>query len=263
MSSEHQIEFTRKTIDEYLREVAKAYRKQIGKRMPAEMVLVGGAAILINYGFREMTTDIDALIQAASCMKDAINDVGDRFGLSNGWLNVDFMNTDSYTPKLMEYSQYYKTYANVLTIRTVSAEYLIAMKLRSGRRYKNDLSDVLGILTSHKEDGAPITMDRIKKAVSDLYGNWTALPEASQRFIQQVMEGERYEKLYEETRKNELAAKEFLLEFEENAPGVAAASNVDAILDTMQHQDAASVLELLRKKQKEEGVIQQQEAEKP
>lgn len=54
------------------------------------MILIGGASVLLNYGFRNMTTDIDAMIQAASGMKDVINTVGDRFGLPKGWLNTDF-----------------------------------------------------------------------------------------------------------------------------------------------------------------------------
>ena len=58
-----------------------------------------------------MTTDIDALITAASSMKEAINSVGDRFGLPNGWLNADFQNTSSYSPKLVQFSEYYKTYS--------------------------------------------------------------------------------------------------------------------------------------------------------
>ena len=139
--------------------------------MPAELILIGGASVLINYGFRNMTTDIDALIRAASSMKDAINRVGARFGLPTGWLNADFENTDSYTPKLDEFSVYYRTYSNVLKIRTVAAEYLIAMKLRSGRQYKSDLSDVLGILAEHEKRGTPITMEQIRKAVTDLYGD--------------------------------------------------------------------------------------------
>ena len=47
-----------------------------------------------------MTYDMDAIIQASSSMKDAINSVGDRMGLPNGWLNADFMKTTSYTPKV-------------------------------------------------------------------------------------------------------------------------------------------------------------------
>ena len=151
MSSDAMNYFTKENLDTYLRELAKEYRKRNGRAMPAEIVLIGGAAILVNYDFREMTTDVDAVIHAASTMKDAINYVGDKFGLPNEWLNADFMRTASYTPKLNQYSSYYKTFSNVLAIRTVTAEYLIAMKLRSVRKYKHDLSDVLGILAEHEK----------------------------------------------------------------------------------------------------------------
>ena len=83
MSSNKQFEFTKENIDIYLKEVAKEYRKLVGKGMPAELTLIGGASVLINYGFRNMTTDIDALIHAASSMKDAINRVADRYDLPN------------------------------------------------------------------------------------------------------------------------------------------------------------------------------------
>lgn len=179
MSSEKQIEFTKENIDTYLKEVAKEYRRQVGKGTPAELILTGGASVLINYGFRNMTTDIDALIRAASAMKDAINCVGDRYDLPNGWLNADFTNTDSYSAKLSRFSVYYKTYSNVVTIRTVAEEYLIAMKLRSGRQYKSDLSDVLGILAEHEKRRMPISMAQIRRAVTELYGSWETLPESS------------------------------------------------------------------------------------
>ena len=37
--------------------------------MPAEIILIGGASILINYGFREMTYDMDAIIIPANRRK--------------------------------------------------------------------------------------------------------------------------------------------------------------------------------------------------
>ena len=40
-----------------------------------------------------------------------------------------------------EIPKYYKTFSNVLQVRTISAEYLIVMKLMAGRQYKNDLSN--------------------------------------------------------------------------------------------------------------------------
>ncbi|MEE0697455.1 MAG: DUF6036 family nucleotidyltransferase, partial [Oscillospiraceae bacterium] len=72
-------DFNKSGMDNYLKELAKEYRRMVGKNMPAEIVLVGGAAILANYGFRESTQDIDAIITAASAMKDAITVVGDRY----------------------------------------------------------------------------------------------------------------------------------------------------------------------------------------
>ena len=80
--------FTRENLDYYLKELAKEFRKRNGKNTQAEIILVGGAAILANYGFREMTYDIDAVIIASSAMKEAIYAVGDRFDLPNGWLNT-------------------------------------------------------------------------------------------------------------------------------------------------------------------------------
>ena len=43
---------------------------------PAEIILIGGAAILADYGFREATDDMDAIITAPSAMEDAIRAVG-------------------------------------------------------------------------------------------------------------------------------------------------------------------------------------------
>lgn len=234
MPSENRIEFTKENLDTYLKEVAREYRRLAGKGMPAELILIGGASILINYGFRGMTTDIDALILASSAMEDAILRVEEKFDLPHGWLNADFTRTESYTPKLKEYSVYYRQYANVLTLRTVSAEYLIAMKLRSGRQYKNDLSDVLGILAEHEKRGTPLTMEQIKKAVADLYGDWNALPEKSQCFIQDVMNDGHFDALYQQVSASEHDAHNALLRFEKDYPGVTNEANVDEIIKALQ-----------------------------
>jgi len=248
MSSENKIEFTKSNIDIYLKEVAKEYRKQIGKNMPAELILIGGAAVLVNYGFRNMTTDIDAVIQASSAMKDIINRVGDRFDLPNGWLNEDFTKTTSYSPKLEAYSRYYKTYSNVVTIRTMAAEYLIAMKLRSGRQYKSDLSDVLGILAEHEKNGDPISMQSIQQAVVNLYGSWDSLTEESRNFIGNVMENGCFEELYAQIVKGERETKELLVRFAQDYPGVSKEENADKIAETLQKKESkATVLAQLRK----------------
>ena len=204
--------------------------------MPAELILVGGASVLINYEFRNMTIDIDALIRAGDSMKDAINSVGERFHLPNGWLNMDFTCTSSYTPELVQFSEYYRTFSNVMTVRTISAEYLIAMKLRSGRLYKNDLSDVLGILAAHEKRNIPITMSAIHRAVEDLYGNWSSLPENSRQFIENVMENGDFENLYSETMQEEQEANQLMVKFDENYQGILKESNVDEIINALKNK---------------------------
>lgn len=222
--------FTKDNIDSYLKELAKKFQKRNGNRIPAEIILIGGASILINYGFREMTYDIDAIIQSSGAMKDAINTVGDRLGLSVGWLNTDFINTESYTPKLVQYSKYYKTFSNIIQVRTVSAEYLVAMKLMAGRQYKNDLSDIVGILIEQEEKGDSFTLDRIKKAVVDLYDFYERLPDNSRTFIESIYKKEDLKGFYQQCRELELENKDVLLEFQNDYPKVLNRDNLADIL---------------------------------
>lgn len=114
-------------------------------------------------------------------MKDAINYVGDENQLQEGWLNSDFTKTNSYSPKLVQYSTYYKTFSNILTVRTISKEYLVAMKLRSFRTYKNDLSDIVGIYREQMELGDPLTKERVEQAVVNLYQSWDSISENAQK----------------------------------------------------------------------------------
>ena len=74
MSSEGTGVFTKENLDTLLKELAKEFKRQNGTAVPAEIILIGGAAILAGYGFREMTTDVDAVIHAisheGSCKQD-------------------------------------------------------------------------------------------------------------------------------------------------------------------------------------------------
>ena len=254
MSSDNTNTFTKENLNTYLGELAKQYRKLNGKTVKAEIILVGGAAVLANYEFRDMTTDVDALIQATSSMKDAINIVGDKFNLPNGWLNADFTRTASYSMKLVQHSQYYRTFSNVLQVRTVNAEYLVAMKLMSGRQYKHDLSDVIGILVEHLEKGAPLTMTDIEKAVVEFYGAWDKLPATSQSFIRSAMEHPDLRQVYEQINRSEQEAKNILVSFEERYPGVTNQENVGEILANARAKAAskASLLDELKAKRKTE-----------
>lgn len=230
------IAFTKENLDVCLSRLAKEFRKLNGTKVPAEIILIGGAAVLANYGFRDMTYDIDAVIRTSSSIKDAINKVGDEMGLPNGWLNSDFTRTKSYSPELLQYSEFYKKFGYVLEVRTVSGEYLVAMKLMSGRQYKNDISDVIGILREEKARGKPLTLEMIKTAVCNLYGSWDNLPQDSRDFITEVMRGGQLEILYEQYRNNEKAAKESLVNFEKKYPGVTNMDNINDIIKSLKRR---------------------------
>ena len=253
--SDNSVEFTKENIDLYFKELSKEYKKLGGRNMPVEIVLIGGAAIVESYGFRKMTTDIDAIIPAMGIMKDAINHVGDKFGLPNGWLNADFMQTASYSPKLSGYSKHYKTFNQVLNVRYISGEYLIAMKLKSGREYKNDLSDIIGILAEHEKNSNPITMEAITIAVNNLYGGMDQIDGKSVSFIDAVMQNKRYEEMYDAIRESEKNTKSVLLDFDKKYPGVLGDSNIDSVIENADRksEDKVSVratLERLKKEQK-------------
>ena len=222
--------FTKENLDYYLKELAKEFRKRNGKNMPAEIVLVGGAAILANYGFREMTYDIDAVITASSAMKGAVNAVGDRLGLPNGWLNADFKNTSSYSPKLSRYSKYYHTYSNVLNIRTISAEYLVAMKLMSGRRYKKDLSDIIGILGEQERMGESLSYQQIDCAVKNLYGGWDNISEYAIQVLKAALDSENLKELFMEQEHEEALSKQAVLQVQKYEGEKVKESNVDEII---------------------------------
>ena len=130
----------------------------------------------------------------------------------------------------MQYSQYYRTFSNVLMIRTVTDEYLIVMKLMAGRRYKYDLSDVIGVLLEHEKRGTSITLEMVKKAAVNLYGSYDALPENSRLFIEKVLADGNYEKVFEKVRQSEKENEGYLLTFQEVYPDVANTNNVDDIL---------------------------------
>ncbi len=237
-------QFTKENLNFYLKEMAVEFRRLNGTSMPAEMILIGGASILANYGFRDMTYDIDAVISASSAIKDAINRVSDRYNLPNGWLNMDVRRTASYSDKLSEVSVYYRTFSNILTVRTVAAEYLIAMKLMSGRQYKNDLSDVAGILWEHRKNNKPISREAIDKAIATLYRDNPDIPAASRKFIDDIFASGDYEAIYHEIRKGEIQSRKILLDYgKDNKNGY----------KTINEESIASILEKAKLK-REEGV---------
>jgi len=231
-SAENFFALSKEKLDECLVELGKHFRKQYNKKAEAEIILIGGASVLINYDFRNASTDADALIQADASMKESINHVRDKFDLPHGWLNEDFRNTKSYTPKLRSVAVYYRTFSNVLKVMTIKDEYLIAMKAMSGRRYKFDLSDIVGILWEHSKNDEPITRQMVDNAIALLYGE-QEIPVASKKLLDNIFSNGNYEGIYNEVRAQEQQTKEQLLEFVEKYPDTVTEDNTDEILDAI------------------------------
>ena len=179
------------------------------------------------------SVDVDAFNTYDSAIKDAAKLVADKYNLSQQWLNDDFKKTPSYSPRLRQYSSYYKTFSNVLEIRTISREYLVAMKMVSGRKYKNDLSDILGILYYHYKNNDEITYQQIEKAVVDLYGNFDRIKEDVVEFVKTAIENKTFVDGYNLQKENEQSIKDNLIQFEEKYENVLSEDNIDDIINKL------------------------------
>lgn len=175
---------TRENALDIIKKFAKEYRKELGK-VPGEIIFVGGGSIMLNYNFRDATQDFDVILKTVSGVKDVIAKFADDNGLPRDWMNSDFIKTASYSTALSEVSKHFCTLNNgTLEIRTVAGVYLIAMKLMARRDYRNDISDVVGILIEEKNAGNDFSYDDISKAYIKLYKD--SIPENLARKIQDI-----------------------------------------------------------------------------
>ena len=221
--------FFKDNLDKYLSELAKDFKKR-SRGQEVEIILVGGASIIINYNFRWASNDIDAEYMAYAAFKESIKAVGDKFDLPVGWLNNDFKQTSSYSPNIVRYSEFYKEFCGTLKVRTVKAEYLVAMKLASGRQYKKDLSDIAGIIDEQAQKGKPLTYEMINKAVIDLYGDWARISDYSKDTLDKILSCDNLNELFLELSENEEQAKERLSEIDKKYPELLNRDNVDEVI---------------------------------
>ena len=123
-----------------------------------------------------------------------------------------------------------------MTIRTVTSEYLVAMKLRSGRQYKFDISDIIGILWEQEKKGDPLSLERIKTAVEDLYGSYDVLSEDMKQFVEKAIIDGKYEETFSRVRRAEAENKENLLEYQEQKPGTINGDNINDIIAALRRK---------------------------
>ncbi len=230
--------FDRESLNLCFSELAKELKKHFGRKAKIEIVIVGGASVLLNYDFRESTIDVDAMVSSQNSIKDAVNAVGDRFGLPNGWVNSDFRQTKSYSPNIIRHSKLYRTYNQSLTVRTVSGEYLVAMKLASLRKYTRDKSDIVGIIREESKT-QPISYDKIDRAGREFYGGWENMDPDAKPLVRSILESSKKEDLYQKLLEEEENIKQKLADFDRNYEGVLQQDNLEDIISRLQESDGA------------------------
>lgn len=106
-----------------------------------EIVIAGGATLALVYNARNSTKDIDALFRPSPEFREIINEIANENSLDSDWLNdgVKGFFTDKMTADL------YKEYSN-LSVYTMSAECMLALKLTSARFASKDMDDSITLM---------------------------------------------------------------------------------------------------------------------
>jgi hypothetical protein len=102
-----------------------------GTAQPVELLLVGGAALVLVYGARQTTRDVDAFPSdpaAAAALRAAAGRVADSLGLPEDWLNDG---AKGYVHGMTRGETVLSTPA--LVVRTLAPQQLLAMKLSAWR----------------------------------------------------------------------------------------------------------------------------------
>ena len=158
-------------LDDIFSFLADEYKKT-GSKETINIYVVGGAAIVINFTYRLSTIDVDALYELDPNFEKAKEAVKNKYKLNSDWLNNDFISTPSYSPKIVEYSNLFKSYSNLINIYVLEPKYLIAMKLKSSRPTGGDLDDIIKMIYELRLNNKKITFDEIISAYKDLYSSF-------------------------------------------------------------------------------------------
>jgi hypothetical protein len=117
-----------------------------------ELCIYGGSAIMLAYGARETTKDIDVIAKPSEVAQRLAQRVAERLGLHESWLNSDvrrFVSLDgTFAP--LEIQELESAGRRRLKITRPSASYLLAMKCLAGRSglpgYSGDIDDIKYLL---------------------------------------------------------------------------------------------------------------------
>lgn len=173
--------FTSRNIDKYLNRLSEVMiNMNVG---PHEILLVGGAAIALKYGFGRQTNDIDICFKSQNMLYACCKIVANQYGLPDDWINADVMHSQSFSSMLFNNATLVKIYRNILYVYVVSDIDLLCMKLVASR--PKDLYDIRKYAKLLKKKG--ITYQNIIDEFKYLYGNTFLLNQTAEIHLRRYM----------------------------------------------------------------------------
>ncbi|MDR3332726.1 MAG: hypothetical protein LBT08_08855, partial [Synergistaceae bacterium] len=121
---------SREKILDYLRQLGEALAEQ---DLRGEILLTGGASMCLVHSARDATKDIDALYEPKDVINRIASKIAEQENLPDDWLNDGVKSFVGPNASVEEF-----ILLKGLRVQTVSAEYLLAMKLMSARYGEKD-----------------------------------------------------------------------------------------------------------------------------
>jgi hypothetical protein len=118
------------------------------KNVKLELSLFGGSAMMLAYGSRDRTKDVDAIIRPSQVASELVKQVAERLNLHEAWLNDDVKRfvSDAGTFAPLQIHELESAAKQHLKITRASASYLLAMKALACRSalpgYAGDIEDL-------------------------------------------------------------------------------------------------------------------------
>lgn len=124
----------------------------------AHMFIVGGAAMALEYNPQRLTQDVDAVFSSAPTVRSIASDLAQQHHLDQSWLNdgaKGFMpGSDPGARTVFETPS--------LVAQVASPEYLLAMKLHSGRA-ERDIDDAVVLFNTLGYEQAEQALDLLER----------------------------------------------------------------------------------------------------
>ena len=128
---------TREEIERYLQLLGQELQK---RHLTGEIIVAGGALMLLVVQNRETTKDIDAYFSAEpQAIREAARAVAQQEGLAEDWLNDGIKGFFYQAPPVQRWAEY-----PGLRVYVVSLEYALAMKAIAGR--PEDIDDIRALV---------------------------------------------------------------------------------------------------------------------